>query len=115
MSANLNFFDQKKNRLVRVGEFNVTNDNASLILAAIGLNPDYDHFAGTEIIEFETSLCQYLDSDIAQFVDCGRDSVNHGNVMDCGRREGYLTEKVTLALDYTRKARMRGATHAYFS
>jgi len=114
MSATLTFFDSKKNRTVGNDDFNVSNSNAAAILASLGLPLDCDS-PPIEIIEFEKSLCRFLDSEIPSIVDCGKDAVQNSNWIDCGRREGYLTEKITLALELTRKARMNGATCAYFS
>lgn len=114
MSATLTFFNARKNQIVGSDDFNVSNSNAAAILAALGLPLDSDA-PPIEIIEFENSLCRFIDSDMRHFVDRGTETFQKDNWIFCGRREGYLIEKISLALDMTRHARLNGATCAYFS
>ncbi len=109
-------------RLPEALEVNMSNANARVVLAALGFNPDFDgsenNDGGLEPVqvrEMWAACVRFQTSpDAAAVMDGGMKVVHNGRVMDCGRRPGYITERVgqmRAALEYSME---HGAKVAYF-
>ncbi len=96
-------------------ELNVSNSNASTILAALGFNPNFECAPDIQVREFEAALNRFISSEISGLIDGGKSLTQSGNVIDCGRRAGYVGEKIQIMLKMTEAAILKGATHVYFS
>lgn len=140
MSASLYFSNHHKNttyvhdgvayncpeRVKPEDELNMANGNARHFLSALGLDPDFEEAPQIQVREFEAACRRYLSSELGALIDQGTPTVeSRGGVVEgidcgkalvihCGRREGYLEEKVALALRLCADAIPKGATHVYF-
>lgn len=98
---------------------NMANGNASAFMAALGLDTNFWDAPQMPINEFADACRRFLTSDLPDYVDRGTPTVTHAKpgcatVIACGRPEGYMTMRVSLALRLTGEAIARGATHCYF-
>lgn len=116
MSANCYFFNPKTDRIIHTeNELNFSNSNASDICAALGMETDFNNAAPTTIEDFRKKCESFLSGDLKHFIDKKIESKKDGNWMDCGRREGYLKEKIELLLSSCLYAHLQGAKLVYFS
>lgn len=130
MSATLIFLNTHGDlvRMPECDDVNMSNSNARFVLAALGLNPNFDGSDPTQKQsdalspdEFQTTLERYLTSEINTLVDLGQPvrlvAGDDGGcqIYDMGRRDGYVTDKVEAMLQTTKKATLMGATKCYFS
>lgn len=115
MSASLHFSNDNPGSYVRTDEeLNMSNSNASAVLSALGLDSNFWDAPAKPIEELEQAISFYLNSEIASFLDRGTASTAKGSWIDCGRREGYITEKVKIAEQCVKEAKGKGATKYYF-
>ena len=98
-------------RLDEKFEFNVGNANARDICSALGFSRNFEEIS-FEVSDLQGACERFLNSEIASLIDGEREPEQFGNVIKCGRRAGYLTEKVEAILEATIEATRLGATHA---
>lgn len=96
---------------------NVSNSNFSAIMNALGL--DSQQGCGQlPLVEFKEALQRYLSSDIKEYVDGGLRPVKEkgtgATFIFCGRREGYITEKVQRLLVAIQIAESNGKDLIYW-
>lgn len=124
MSANLTFSNANKMQTFSFGEaasmvavsreLNVSNSNAAHILTALGFDPNFNNAEPIQVWEFDAAINRFFKSDIAEVIDGEKPSVRQGNIIDCGRREGYLTDRIEVCRIMTEEAINKGATHVCF-
>ena len=120
MSASLHFSNDNPGSYVRTDEeLNMSNSNAAAVLSALGLDADFWDAPAKPIEELEQAISFYLNSEIASFLDRGTDTLVHSSeggatMINYGRREGYITEKVKIAEQCVKEAKGKGATKYYF-
>ena len=89
---------------------NVTNCNAADILAALGLNPDpYGPAITLEV--FEAECATFLRIAAGTEADVARPESKQGNWTDCGRRAGYLSDRIRALGELSKVGLAAGATH----
>jgi hypothetical protein len=121
MSASLHFSNNNSDSYIRTDEeLNMSNSNAMAVLSALGLDADFWDAPAKPIEELEQAISFYLNSEIASLVDGGTDTLiqsnpNSATMIFCGRREGYITEKVKIAEQCVKEAKGKGATKYYFA
>ena len=98
---------------------NMANGNAAAFMAALGLDTDFWDAPPMEIGEFESACHRFLTSDLPDYVDRGIATETYAKegcatIVRCGRPEGYMVMRASIALRLTREAIARGATHCYF-
>lgn len=97
---------------------NMTESNVMAVLTALGFNSDLEGPLPSPQ-EFWAACERYLTSDIACLVDSGAEAVeirtNGATIVECGRRPGYITEKVTLLRDRLASAMLLGCDRCYFA
>jgi hypothetical protein len=119
MSASL-YFKTANDGYINSG-LNMANSNASAFLAALGLDPNFWESDPAPISELADAIRLFN----PEFVDGGTETVESQEqnsfgqpvgpkMIQCGRRPGYMTEKVELARQAVDRALARGATHFYF-
>lgn len=97
-------------------ELNMGGRNTYAVLAALGFEIQDGGSDQIQIRELWAASVRYLDSDMASLVDNGFRARNlSNNFIECGMREGYVTEKVNLIKSYCELAMQANATHAYFA
>jgi hypothetical protein len=99
---------------------NMSNGNAVAFLAALGLDTDFWDAPSMQVREFEAACRRFLTSDLPDYVDRGTPTVTHAKpgcatIVQCGRPEGYMVMRVSMALRLTGEAIAKGATHCHFS
>ena len=112
--------DEEENNWVRFdGEgLNVGNSNARDILANLGLNPHFEAEGVYPLEQFEAECSTFLriaaggDADAAKPARAldGR-SLMESRVIDCGRREGYLSVRISKLGVMSAAALAAGFTH----
>lgn len=95
------------------GEFNVSNSNAKALLSALGYEYTQSGSEDIPIRELWAACERFLKSDLATILDGGTRPKVLGNWTTCGRRDGYLTEKITTIKTLCEVAIQLNATHAY--
>lgn len=93
----------------------MSNSNTRMVLSALGFSPDFEDEPGFSIDEFEKAVDLYLTSELGTLIDNGVELVQRGNVVDCGRRSGYITEKVQEMKPLIAQAREKGLDYVYFA
>lgn len=90
---------------------NVSNANAADILANLGIDPMLWDRPPLNLEEFEAECATFLRLASGTEADGAKEDRVSGNWVDCGRRPGYLTSRVTQLLELARVALKAGATH----
>lgn len=108
------YFNSKTKTAIDSG-INMSNGNFVAVANALGIQFDWD-MPPMDIHKFIDAMNRYLKSEIDKYVDNGVEPTRDesGNVMDCGRREGYITERVVQVLNVTIHAQLKGAHEVYF-
>jgi hypothetical protein len=121
MSASLHFSNDNSDSYIRTDEeLNMSNSNAMAVLSALGLDSNFWDAPAAPIQELSKAIELYLASEIASVIDNGTETLiksnqNGATMIYCGRREGYITEKVLIAQQCVKEALGKGATKYYFA
>jgi hypothetical protein len=97
---------------------NMSNSNARAVLSALGLPTSFEE--ETMLPQELYAACErYLTSEIAEVIDHGTDSYEDSapgscTMIMCGRRPGYLTDRVTQIKKLCAEAMLAGAIRCYF-
>jgi hypothetical protein len=94
-------------------DINLSNGNACAVLTALGFE-FRDGYAEFTLAELQEACRLYRTSNISEFVDTGKPLKIQGNVIDCGRGRGYITERVRQIEVHCIRAAERGATRCCF-
>jgi hypothetical protein len=97
MSFSLTIITRDKKTLVREPEYlevNMSNRNAADVLAALGHCLDCDNTQTFTLQGLWADCNAYLTSELALVSDMSLATVQDGNTIECGRREGYVTERI---------------------
>lgn len=121
MGADLNFINiHASDKLIAMDtEVSMTYSNTMSVLAPLGYQLDGDGCLFDLPVEELAKACDlFLASELPTLVDNGTlPEVEQGEagatIIHCGRREGYIVEKVKLIKIACEEARSKGATHAY--
>ena len=92
-------------------EFNVSNSNAASILASLGLEPNFWDAPPYSLEQVEAECVTFLRIASGTEADAQVSARQTGNAIHCGRREGYMTDRVTQLLEVVRYGLEHGATH----
>lgn len=107
MSATLTITSDKGQTLVRMPDsmdVSLSNRNADDVLNVLGFPAMVDGISEIMPVQEMWAACnRYLSSELGEFVDTGKDTVQSGNFVDCGRDAGYFSirvEAIRKALEY---------------
>lgn len=100
-----------------IDAFNLANGSAAEFAAVLGMTLEAGIVAATPIATLEPRCIRYLQSRVGR-PDAARPArvyqhPGHAQIIDCGRREGYLQARVAEFLALIREGRVCGATHVY--
>lgn len=114
------FDGQRYSYLEGMPDLNFSNSNSYGIISALGFPLDHDSCPTWEIGEFIHACELFFQSEIADYIDQGRPVTeykleDHATIIDCWRRAGYLTEKISLLWHSAKLGQSQGATHCYFA
>jgi len=98
-------------RIKDLPEFNVSNSNAADILASLGLEPAFECASPYLLEQVEAECVTFLRIAAGTEVDQQVNSRQVGNLIHCGRREGYTSHRVTQLLEVVRLGLTHGGTH----
>lgn len=118
MGASLNFINKNAHdKTIPIDtELSFTYSNCNAILHALGYEglDEEGCLFDLDVQELAAACLRFVNSEMPQLVDNGIEPTQQGNVIHCGRREGYLLNRVTTMSIACEEARSKGATHAYF-
>lgn len=96
-------------------DWNATGTNTGAVLFALGFPFENGDSGEIQVRELWAATGRFLQSEMAVVVDGGKATVQTGNWIEGGRREGYLVEKITIIRAHCEAAMTLNATHAYFA
>lgn len=116
MSANFTSSRLLDGTWIRVGgddapALNASESNTSHILASLGLNPNFYSEYKYPIEQFHAECVSFLRIGSGVEADAPVALSRDRNFIDCGRREGYVTEKVQRLIEVVEFGLLHGATH----
>lgn len=94
-------------------EVNLSNQNAFQLCLALAIPFESGETPDTPLPIFKQKLHAFLKAAIGN-PDPAIPAETKGNWIECGRREGYLSEKAILCVAACREAEEKGATVCYF-
>lgn len=120
MSANLTITSDKGQTLVNLPEemeVSLSNRNAHDVLTILGFSGlDEEGFSSILSVQEMWAACnRYLTSEMGEFVDRGKETVQVGNVIDCGRQEGYFQIRIDAIQRALEWSMNHGGKFCYFA
>lgn len=101
-------FSYRKDNQWSENQINMANGNAAMVLEALGY--EYDNCGAVDSADLVRRCIKFLNTAEIDRGETPSESQEPGKcrVINCGRREGYLQEKITLIRDLALEASRKG-------